>query len=292
MATAADGETNDAKLVSALVPQVRAQLAGPRLWLGDRQFCDLTQPEVFAAAGDPYVVRYHPKTPFYPDLAQPLRQGTDLQGRAWQEAWGGLGSPRNPKRRYVRLITLARPAAEAICLVTDLLDATQYPAADLLALYRLRWGIEEVFQQVTEVFHLQTLIGTPPQGTVFQFAFCLLLYNLLQVVRGYIAVAQGRPIPTISLELVFDDVHRQLIAVSELVAPPVVAQLFEPLPGRGTLRRRVTCLLAAVWTFRWLKAPPQQRKPPPRPTRSTGNHTSVQRLLEAHRQGLSPSPRP
>ena len=48
MATAADGETNDAKLVPAVVPQVRAQLAGPRLWLGDRQFCDLTQPGVFA----------------------------------------------------------------------------------------------------------------------------------------------------------------------------------------------------------------------------------------------------
>ena len=44
---------------------------------------------------------------------------------------GGLGSPRNAKRRYVRMISLARPAAEAICLVTDLLDAAAYPAADL-----------------------------------------------------------------------------------------------------------------------------------------------------------------
>lgn len=292
LATAADGETNDAKLVPALVPQVRAQLAGPRLWLGDRQFCDLTQPGVFAAAGDHYLVRYHPKPPFYPDPAYPPQQGTDAQGWAWQEAWGWLGTPRNAKRRYVRLITLERPAAEAICLVTDLLDAAQYPAADLLALSRLRWGIEEVFQQVTEVFHLQTLIGTTPQGTVFQFAFCLLLYNLLQVVRGSVAVAQARPIPTISLELVFDDVHRQLIAVSELVAPPVVARLFEPLPDSGTLRQRLTYLLAAVWTFRWLKAPPQHRKPPPRPTHSAGKHTSVQRLLEAYRQGLSSTPGP
>ena len=79
--------------------------------------------------------------------------------------------------------------------MVDLRDAAQYPAPDLLALYRLRWGIEEVFQPVTEVFHLQALIGTTPQGTVFQFAFCLLFYNLLQVVRGYIATAQGRPLP-------------------------------------------------------------------------------------------------
>jgi hypothetical protein len=179
-------------------------------------------------------------------------------------------------------------AAEAICLVTDLFDAERYPAGDLLALYRLRWGIEEVFQQVTEVFHLQALIGTTPQGTVFQLAFCLLLYNLLQVVRGYIAAAQERPVPTISLELLFADVHRQLIAVSEVVAPPVVAALFEPVPDGRTLHKRLEHLLASVWTPRWLKAPSSKRKPPPQSTHSAGNHTSVYRLLEAHRRGLSP----
>ena len=290
MATAADGETNEAKLVPAVVPQVRAHLAGPRLWVGDRQLCDLSQPAVFAAEEDHFVVRYHPKTPFYPDPEQPRRQGTDTQGREWQEEWGWLGSPRNPQRRYVRRITLGRPDAEAVCLVTDLLEAEQYPATELLALYRMRWGIEEVFQQVTEVFHLQALIGTTPQGTVFQFAFCLLLYNLLQVVRAYIAAAQGRPVSTISLELLFDDVHRQLIALSELVVPPVVEGLFEPLPDGITLRRRLAQLLAPVWTPRWLKAPPQKRKRPAHSTTSAGNHTSVYRLLEAYRWGITPPP--
>jgi hypothetical protein len=286
LATAADGETNEAKLVPALVPQVRTRIAGPRLWVGDRQLCDLTQPAVFAVDGDHFVVRYHPKTLFEPDAEQPLRQGMDPQGREWQEEWGWLGSPRNPKRRYVRRITLVRPDAEAVCLVTDLLEAEPYPATELLAVYRLRWGIEEVFQQVTEVFHLQALIGTTPHGTVFQLAFCLLLYNLLQVVRAYIATAQARPVPTISLELLFEDVHRQLIALSELVAPPVVAAVFEPRPNGATLRRRLAQLLAPVWTPRWLKAPPQKRKRPTHSTTSAGNHTSVYRLLEAYRRGL------
>lgn len=292
MATAADGETNEAKLVPALVPQVRARIAGPRLWVGDRQLCDLTQPTEFAVEGDHFVVRYHPKTPFEPDPQQPLQQGTDAQGREWQDEWGWLGSPRNPKRRYVRRITLVRPDAEAVCLVTDLVTAEQYPATELLAVYRLRWGIEEVFQQVTEVFHLQALIGTTPQGTMFQFAFCLLLYNLLQVMRAYIAAAQRRPRPAISLELLFDDVHRQLIALNELVAPPVVEALFEPLPDGATLRQRLERLLAPVWTPRWLKAPPQKRRPPARSTTSAGNHTSVYRLLEAYRRGSNPPPGP
>ena len=77
--------------------------------------------------------------------------------------------------------------------MTDLIDADAVPAADLLAVYLARWGIERVFQQITEVFSLRRLIGSTPQATVFQAAFCLLLYNMVQVVRGYIAAAQPAP---------------------------------------------------------------------------------------------------
>jgi hypothetical protein len=171
MATDPDGETNDAKLVPALLPQVRSRVAGPRLWVADRQFGDLTQTAAFAAGEDHFVVRYHPKTHFCPDSTRLAQQGHDPQGRAWVEDWGWLGCARAKQRRFVRRITLYRPGEETVILLTDLLDAEQYPANDLLGLYLARWGIERVFQQVTEVFHLQALIGTTPQGTVFQCAF-------------------------------------------------------------------------------------------------------------------------
>lgn len=38
-----------------------------------------------------------------------------------------------------------------------------------------------------------------------------------RLVRAYVATAQTRPVPTISTELLFDDVHRQLVAFAELV---------------------------------------------------------------------------
>ena len=75
MATHADGETNDAKLVPALLPQVREHVRGNRLWVADRQFCDLTQPAAFMQAGDHCLVRYHSKTPFCPDAAHRMRRG-------------------------------------------------------------------------------------------------------------------------------------------------------------------------------------------------------------------------
>ena len=282
MATHADGETNEAKLVPALLPQVREPVGGRRLWVADRQFCDLTQPAAFAVGDDHFLVRYHPKTPFCPDPTWPAQRGPDAQGRVWEQDWGWLGSEKAKPRRFVRRLTLYRPGEETIILLTDLLDAVQYPANDLLALYLACWGIERGFQQITEVFHLQTLIGTTPQGTIFQCAFCLLLYNLVQVVRVYVATAQARPVETLSTELLFDDVHRQLVAVTELVPAAQLERLFVSAPSAEDLREQLTLLLARVWTPRWLKAPAKKRKMPTPRTPIRGNQTSVYRLINTY----------
>jgi hypothetical protein len=290
MATHADGETNEAKLVPALLPQVREQVAGSRLWVADRQFCDLTQPAAFAQGGDQFLVRYHPKTPFCPEAAHPAQRGVDGQGRSWEQDWGWLGSAHAKQRRFVRRLTLYRPGEETIILLTDLLDATRFPVNDLFDLYLARWSIERVFQQITEVFHLQTLIGTTPQGTVFQFAFCVLLYNMVQVVRAYVATAQARPVPTISTELLFDDVHRQLVAFTELVPAERVAPLLPVLPTVEALGEELTRLLAKVWTNRWLKAPTKKRRAPAPRTPIRGNQTSVFRLVSIyHKQRVNRS---
>lgn len=290
LAAAADGETNDAKLVPPLLPAVRARAPGCRLWVADRQFCDLRQAEAFTEAGDHFVVRYHPKTQFHPDPARPFRSGQDRRGRAFGEEEGCLGRPGNPRRRRVRRITLERPGEEAIVLITDLLDAATYPADDLLEVYLARWGIERVFQQITEVFALQRLIGTTPQGTVFQLAFCLLLYNIIQVVRAYVAAGQRREVETVSTELLFDDVRRQLTALHEVVAADAVAALFTARPTAEQLRARLGALLGSVWTERWRKAPAKRRKPAAVTKPSARDHTSVHRILEEHRGHITDSP--
>jgi hypothetical protein len=282
LATDPDGEANDAKLVPDLLPQVRARVAGPRLWLADRQFCDLVQTAAFTAeGGDHFLVRYHKKVHFHADPARPAQQGQDGQGRAYEQEWGWLGSERDPRRRYVRRVTLRRDGEEDIILVTDLVDAEAYPAEDLLALYLARWGIERVFQQITEVFHLNRLIATTPEGTLFQLSFCLLLYDMIQVIRGYVAVGQEHPVAVISTELLFADVTKQLVALNELVAVGDVVALLPGLPSAAAVRRHLQRLLGSVWSDGWIKAPAQRRRPPAR-KKGQREHTSVYRLLNAH----------
>lgn len=281
MAANLDGEANDCRLVPDLLPQVRALVPGPRLWVVDRQFCDLVQIERFTQDHDHFLARYHPKLHFHPDPQRPPRITQDARGRTVIEQWGCLGRARQFE---VRHITLQRPGEEDIILVTDLLDGAVYPATDLLAVYLQRWGIERVFQQVTEVFHLQRLIGSTPQATVFQGAFCLLLYNFIQVIKGYIASAEGRDPDTISSELLFYDIRRQLTAVNELATTTEIVASIPQSLSQQTITSRLGSLLGNVWTTRWQKAVNKRPRPQTAKAKGSGAHTSVHRVIEQHRQ--------
>ena len=138
-----------------------------------------------------------------------------------------------------------------------------------------------MFQQITEVFHLNRLIATTPEGTLFQLSFCLLLYDMIQVVRGYVAVGQQHPVAVISTELLFADVTKQLVALNELVAVGDVVALLPELPTAAAVRRHLQRLLGSVWSDGWRKAPAQRRQPPAR-KKGQREHTSVYRLLNAH----------
>jgi hypothetical protein len=291
MAADPDGEANEARLVPELLPRVAGPVPGHRLWIADRQFGDPAQIARFLEQeGDHVVVRYDGRTTFHADPARAAREGRDAKGRAVIQDWGWLGAASNKRRRYVRRITLIRPGAEGVALVTDLLEEADYPAADLLEVYLARWGIERVFQQITEVFALGRLIGGTPRATIFQAAFCLLLYNLIQAVRAFIAEAGPggcRP-EDLSTEQIFYDVQRQWIAASELLGRTTLAACYRPM-GVGELRDWLRGRLAGVWTVRWKKAvnrKPRGRKP--EVGQCHGAHNSVHRLIEHHKASTKP----
>jgi hypothetical protein len=277
-----DGDANDVRFVPHLLPVVQAALDGPLLFVADSGFCDLHRLEECTRDGHHFLIRYHPKVGFHPDPQRPRRSGTDGQGRRYHEDWGWLGAVRHPHRRYVRRLTLQRPGESDVVLVTDLLDAARYPAAALLEHYGQRWGIEQVFQKVTEVFHLQRLIGSTPKATLFQFAFCLVLYNVMQVIRGYIAAHQDRGTEAISIENLFGDVQRQLTAWSVLVEAGVGLPAVALAADEASLIRRLHALLGAQWSERWIKAT-NKRPRPHRPKPRDRTHGSVYRILQKRR---------
>jgi hypothetical protein len=278
-----DGDINEVRLVEPLVAQVRALISGPRLWMADRGFCDLRQPAHFTAdEADHFLVRYHPKVKFHVDPTRAARHGKDEEGRSYVEDWGWLGGERDPRRRYVRRIhmPLSDDPKDDLILITDLLDADAYPAWDLLHVYGERWGIEHMFQDVTEVFGLKHLIGGTPQACLFQLAFCLLLYNMIGVVRAYVAQGQERPIDEVSEEKLFEDIECQLIAWHVMIDMPMTLAYFEEVPTAVPLRARLKKLLSPTWEERWEKTPHQPHHGTTQRKHTRGHH-STYRIIQA-----------
>src|SRR3954462_2329970 len=214
-----DGEAGEAALTVALLPRLAAAAGPNRPWVVvlDRLYCNLSFPQEVLKAGGHFVIRYCANTTFVPDPARPAQEGRDAQGRRIVQEWGWLGKVAKADRLYVRRITKDLPGGKQIGVVTDLVDEVKYPAEAMLSTYHSRWGIETVFHQITDVFSLKHLIGTEPKAVLFQLAYCLLLYNALQVVRAHLASHQGCEAKKISNEKLFYDVKRELVTFSVLI---------------------------------------------------------------------------
>jgi hypothetical protein len=307
-----DGEGNDVPLVGGLLEQMQmlraattvtnaatataaaaAAAARPFLFVADRQFADLNLPALFTKDGDHFLLRCQKTLTFQGDPSRPAQCGVDEAGRAFTQAWGWIGSTEDQRqrrrRRYVRRITLSRPDADDddIILITDLLDESTYPAADLLGLYRLRWTIEQAFQQVTEVFALAKLIGCTPRGIIFQGALCLLIYNLTLTIKGYVAGAGQKQASEVSTENLFYDLSRELIAWSVLgggSGDGGTPSLPPPAPrDPAAMRQRLQTLLGGRWNRRWLKKADKRPRKPREKKPLPGGHASVWKLMQAAR---------
>jgi Transposase DDE domain len=286
MAAERDGEANDIRLMPRAVPLARARTVGPRLWVADRQFCDLDQPALLSEGDDHFLLRRSKKLGFAADPRRPARESLDRRGLQVVEQWGWIGAVRQGlRRRYVRQVHLIRPDEEDLYLVTDLLDEARYPAADLLEAYLMRWQIERVFQKIVEVFHLEHLIGSSPEATIFQASFCLVLYDLLEVMRGFMAAGQaGLAADEVSMEKLFDDVAKELTALVVLFPSATIAGWFAGEWSREEVTRRLSQLLGGAWKERYRKALNKKPRPKVKKAKCSGAHTSVQKLLDAERQ--------
>jgi hypothetical protein len=282
MAGHLDGEAGEAALTEELLPKM-AEAAAGKQWLVvlDRLYCNLGFPRRVLQAGGHFLIRYCSNTMFVVDPTRAVQESRDAQGRRIVQEWGRLGKTQKDQALYVRRITLHLANGKEISVITDLLDEATFPGEDMLETYNKRWGIETVFHQITDVFSLRHLIGSPPKAVLFQLSMCLLLYNTLQVVRVHLADHQKCEAKKISNEKLFYDVKRQLVSVNELMEVECLLDILGDAPTAAELRDHLRENLRDAWSNRWWKAPSSggggHKKVK---TRVLGNHTSTYRVLQ------------
>jgi hypothetical protein len=284
MNAAPDGESNETLLVPGVVRGAQNHIPGPRLFVADRQFCDTVQPLLFSSVpGDHWIVRRHSKVTFTPDPERSCAS-QDSQGRQVIEEWGELTATRNRLRTPARCLRVIRPGTTELQILTSLVEA-KYSAADILDAYFQRWDIECLLQKISQLFDLRHLVGSTPQATVLQFSLCLVLHNVIEVLRQFIAAENGVATASLSTPKIYREVRRQLTAMRTLSTPPEVAAILKCLPDLDSSESMTAFLrdiAAQLAKDRWIKSPnkPRGQRPekPPIPKR----RTSVHRLMNSN----------
>ena len=287
-----DGEANENRLVEKLLARAQTQASLRRLWVCDALYCDLVQIALHQSYGHHFVLRYHPKLSFTADEQRAAEELYDpVNQRRLRQEWGWVGAASDPRRTYVRRVCWLREGNQAALIaVTDLADSDRYPAAAIMALYLHRWQIESVFQEITELFQLRKLIGCTPEAVTFQAAFSMVIYNIVQLVKAYVAeVGPTEPlaIDEVSTKMLFNDLSRELQVLVWMIPADSLAVLIETPPTAEAMRRWLAELLQGRWEKLWRKARNKTKRkygPKPKGKRGQSGHTSVHRLQQKYAQ--------
>ena len=92
-----------------------------------------------------------------------------------------LGLPMSIRVRFVRV---RLSTGEFEVLVTSLLDAAKYPAADFLGLYGLRWGVETFYGVLKTRLGLENFTGTGAEAVRQDFHATVYLSGLESILTG------------------------------------------------------------------------------------------------------------
>lgn len=130
----------------------------------------------------------------------------------WMEASAFAALPEQIVVRELRYRTGVRGfRSRAITLVTTLLDAKEYPATELAALYRRRWEIETNFAHLKTTMRMDVLRCQSVPGVLKELTMFALVYNLVRLVMRAAARMLEVPVEQIS----FVDALRWLAQASE-----------------------------------------------------------------------------
>lgn len=176
----------------SLLHRVRDVVQPNDVLIMDRNFCVRAFLLGLADQGAFAICRHHKQVP-YRELS-PLQWMGDTETGGVYEQWIELedseGKTFTWRRIVVSLTTPTRDGDNELVILTNLPTA----AADALCvanLYRKRWTIETMFQQLEQ--YLQSEINTLgyPKAALFGFCVALVAYNIMAVVKAALRAEHG-----------------------------------------------------------------------------------------------------
>ena len=272
-----DGHAQERRLLGPILDGVQAG----DLWVADRNFCTTGFLFGLAARHGKFAIRQHGSTLTWEREGELRPAGSCAAGRLFErELWLQDGQGGTLKVRQVTLV-LHQPTRDG---ETEIRVLTNLPAAvratRVLAVYRERWTIEGLFQELTTILRCEVNTLGYPKAALFGFCVALAASNVLAAVRAGLRAAHGAAaadehLSTYYLADELSGLYRGL-----MVALP--AATWAPVQAWSSpeLARWLKALLKRARLARFQKHPRGPKKPRQRRTRFTREkHISTAKLL-------------
>lgn len=278
-----DGHAQERSLLHKVLPTVEAL----DVWTMDRNFCVRGFLLGIDDKGGFFVCREHKGLKWEPCGIERYAKKTDTGTlyEQWIKIVDDDGKVRKYRRIRLKLTTETRDGEKEIAILTNL-PKTRVSAKKAAELYRQRWSIETMFQELESHLHSEVNTLGYPKAALFSFCVALVAYNILAVVKAALRAKYGES--TIKEELsgyyLAGNITRTYDGM--MIALPDQEWVIFQTMDLPTLVDILLQLADNVILSKFLKSRRSPKKPPvQRDKYSNHPHVSTAKLL----QGIEPS---
>ncbi len=277
-----DGHAQERSLMDAVLTSVAAH----DLWVADRNFCTTGILFGIAARGGCFVIRQHASTLRWERESAPRALGRCETGALFeQDLWleDGPGGTL-PVRRVTLVLDTPTGAGESeVHVLTNL--PPEIEAATVMQVYRKRWRVEGLFQDLTTILKCEVNTLGYPKAALFGFCVALAANNVWATVRAALRAAHGtaKVETEVSNYYLADEIAGNYRGM--MIALP--AAEWEPFGGWDVVSfaQWLVQLVRQAKLSRFRKHPRGPKKPRSRRTRFTREkHISTAKLLLAEKK--------
>lgn len=271
----------------SLLDQVLLTVCAKDLWIADRNFCTLGFLFGIARLDGRFLIRHHANMPLEKIGSNKLI-GESETGRVFEQT-GRITDPETGRSMKVRCVTVklktaTRDGESEIVILTNL-PKKDADAMKVAALYRKRWTVETMFQEMTENLTCEIKTLGYPRAAVFAFCLALMAWNGMSVIHAALRSVHGEEtveenLSSYYLSLEISQVyHGMLIAI-----PPEEWEIFRNLTTTQ-LVSQLKQLAGRVSLKKLQKHPRGAKRPQPKRKYSgNGQHVATAKLLARRNQ--------
>lgn len=274
-----DGHAQERSLFDAVLPSVKLK----DLWIADRNFCTLKFLFGIRRRGGTFLIRQHGQLKGRL-IGRKRKIGRCETGVVYEQTIR-LTDPDTEKTADFRRITikLDKPTRDGdyeLHLLSNV-PAEDADAIVLAELYRKRWTIETVFQEITQTLQCEIATLGYPKAALFAFCLALLAFNAVSVLKASLRAVHGEETVQQTVSGYYLSLEIRGTYDGMMIAIPEEHwTVFRTLTTRklATLLKQIA---RHVNLSRYRKHPRGPKKPPPKKTTyKNGGHVSTYKLLQ------------